>query len=150
MKISIYPSTISDAFALAQLERRCFPGDRLSLGQYRYFIRRPSAQVLTMMQSDKVIGGAVLLFRRHSAIARLYSIAIDPAFQGHGLGVELLAEVEAYAKGRRATLVRLEVRQDNQVAIQFYKKHGYLAFGEYEHYYEDGAPALRMQKILIK
>jgi ribosomal protein S18 acetylase RimI-like enzyme len=44
--------------------------------------------------------------------------------------------------------IRLEVRKDNHRAIKFYEKNGYESFGEYKNFYEDGADALRMRKML--
>lgn len=145
---SIQKSLLADAPALVQLEIRCFPGDRLSLRQYRYLINRQSALVLTMKQRGKVIGGAVVLFRKGSSKARLYSIAIDPACQGRGFGDLLLSAVEREVKSHRATSIQLEVRHDNQGAIHFYLKHGYVIVGEYAGFYEDGARAIRMYKLL--
>ena len=44
--------------------------------------------------------------------------------------------------------LRLEARTDNTAAQQLYLKRGYRSIGEVSDYYEDGAPALRLEKSL--
>jgi ribosomal-protein-alanine N-acetyltransferase len=80
--------------------------------------------------------------------ARLYSIALDPAEHGRGLGRFLLGASERAAKARGASFMRLEVRTDNASAIALYEKNGYRFFGRIEDYYEDGGAALQFEKPL--
>ncbi len=46
-----------------------------------------------------------------------------------------------------STLMRLEVRSRNRRAIALYERQGYRRFGRIEDYYEDGATALRYEKL---
>jgi ribosomal protein S18 acetylase RimI-like enzyme len=89
-----------------------------------------------------------VFFRKGSGIARLYSIAVDHAARGRGIGEALLRAVERGARARGCTRVRLEVRQDNPGAIALYEKLGYRRFGAYARFYEDGADAWRYEKPL--
>ena len=43
--------------------------------------------------------------------------------------------------------VRLEAREDNFRALRLYESAGYARFARVDGYYEDGAPALRLEKI---
>lgn len=141
-RVRIRPARAADADALAALEWRCFPGDRMSARQYRRHAASPRAVVLLAADAGGlVIGGAVVLFRAGSAKGRLYSIAVDPAARGRGLGAALLAAAEAAARRRGATSLRLEVRQDNPVAIALYEARGYRRTGARARFYEDGADA---------
>lgn len=141
-------AALLDIPALVKLEQNCFTTDRLSCIQFRRFITKQSAVVLAVKKKNKLIGSAVLLFRKNSSIARLYSIAIHPDCQGLGIAQLLYQQLEKQAIKRQVTEIRLEVRTDNSRAIQFYTKHGFIFFGEYQHFYEDAADALRMKKIL--
>jgi ribosomal protein S18 acetylase RimI-like enzyme len=53
------------------------------------------------------------------------SIAVDPQFQGAGLGKELLAETEKVALERGFAHMHLTVAADNFQAIAFYKRSGW-------------------------
>ena len=68
----------------------------------------------------------------------------------HGLGRRLLADAEAVAAGRKATVLRLEVREDNLSAIRLYERRGYRLIGSYSRYYADKADALRYEKTLAE
>ena len=85
-----------------------------------------------------------MLFRAGSATARIYSLAVDPAFRG--LGRELLAACEGEAAMRGCTPIRLEVREDNVRAINLYERMTYSRFAVSPRYYADGATALRFAK----
>jgi ribosomal protein S18 acetylase RimI-like enzyme len=61
-----------------------------------------------------------------------------------------MAACERAARKRGCETLRLEVRADNAGAIGLYEKLGYERFGRYENYYEDGAPALRFDKPLVR
>lgn len=138
-----------DVPALAALEQRCFAGDRLSARQYGRHVGSASAVVLVAPGAGgAVLGSAVLFLRAGSRVARLYSIAVDPTARGRGLGAALLGAAEAAARRRGATLLRLEVRQDNPAAIALYVARGYRRIGARADYYEDGGDAWRYQRPL--
>lgn len=133
-----------DLPALLALEAR-FPGDRLSARQFRRHLQSPSARLRVL---DDGCGYALVFVRRGSRVARLYSIAVDPAARDRGLGALLLADAEAVAEVLGATRLRLEVRVDNIAAIALYRARGYVEFGRHHAYYADGADALRFEKRL--
>ncbi|HEX2950281.1 MAG TPA: N-acetyltransferase, partial [Armatimonadota bacterium] len=57
--------------------------------------------------------------------ARILSIAVDPNFQGHGIGTGLVRCGLEYLKQQGVPFVRLEVRPDNLSAIHLYEKFGF-------------------------
>lgn len=137
-----------DITALLQLEVANFETDRLSRKQFLHFIQSQTAAVLVVEKDHMVVGAAVIMFRKNSAIARLYSIAVDPTLLGQGISQKLHERIVTLALEKGCSEIRLEVRPDNPRAIQFYRKNDYQAIGEYEAFYEDGADALRMSKSL--
>jgi ribosomal protein S18 acetylase RimI-like enzyme len=145
---AIGPAQAADAAALAALEQRCFSGDRLSLRQYRRHLRSRTAIVLAARRGPLLVGSALVFLRAGSRVARLYSIAVDPAARGAGLGDALLRAAEAAASRRKAGCLRLEVRQDNPAAIALYESRGYARIGARKGYYEDGADAWRYAREL--
>jgi ribosomal-protein-alanine N-acetyltransferase len=144
----IRTATPADVPALAALEQRCFAGDRMNARQYRRHVSSPRAVVLVARRGGVLVGSAVAFLRRGSDVVRLYSIAVDPAARGVGLGAALLAAVERRARRRGARRLRLEVRQDNPTAMALYETRGYRRIGARAGYYEDGADAWRYERVL--
>lgn len=138
----------SDLPALVALERRAFTTDHLSQRQYRHHIDNPGAAILVAVDGDALLGKALVFFRRNSTVARLYSIAVDDAARGRGLGEALLVAAERAARARGCTHLRLEVRQDNASAVRLYERLGFRRFAARKAYYEDGADAFRYDKAL--
>jgi len=142
------PARASDLDRLVAIEELAFQTDRISRRSFRAFMERKTAMLHVIEQEGEVAGYFLVLFRRNSALSRLYSIAVHPGCSGHGLGTQLLqaAEQAAFEGGR--FVLRLEVREDNPGAIALYRKHGYREWGRYLDYYEDHTDALRFEKVL--
>lgn len=146
--IRIRHATLADLPALVALERRAFTTDHLSPRQYRHHLTNPRALVLAAVDTSGLLGKAVVLFRKGSSVARLYSIAVDDAARGRGIAKALLRAVERGARTRGCTRMRLEVAQKNVGAVALYESLGYRRFGAHARFYEDGADAWRYEKIL--
>jgi len=142
------PADTRDLDALTRLEQH-FPSDRLSRAHFRYLLRHGHADIRVCEHEDGVIGNAVVLYRRGTTIARLYSFVVRPDYQRRGIARLLLQAVEAEAGVRGCREMQLEVRPDNAAAIRFYLKAGYSLAGRIESFYEDGTEALKMNKRLV-
>lgn len=148
-RAAVRPAALADVDALVRIEKSSFETDRLSARSFRYLLSKANA--LTLVASDQggvPAGYVMVLFNRGTSLARLYSIAVEPAMRGTGLGEQLLQAAEAGAREHDAACMRLEVRADDPHAQSFYRSHGYRQFAVHHHYYEDRADALRMEKSL--
>ncbi|MER8475063.1 peptidase C39 family protein [Mesorhizobium sp. M1163] len=148
MPAEIRKARASDVDDLAAIEKAVFSSDRISRRSFRQLIERDTAELLVGESDGRVAGYAVVLFRKGSGVARLYSIAVGPFFGGRGVGRLLLEEAETAAFEHGRMMLRLEVREDNPRAIQIYERSGYRKIGREPDYYEDGATALRYEKTL--
>lgn len=148
MTIRIRRARPPDLDALVALEEASFDHDRVSRAQFRRHIVSPSATVLVADERGRVLGAALLFFRRGARTARLYSIAVAHAARGQGLGAALLAAGEREARKRGYKAMRLEVRTDNAPAIALYDKHGYRRRKREPGFYENGMDAWRCWKDL--
>jgi len=144
----IRTATIDDLDGLVELEHRCFETDRLSRRSLRYMLTRANARMLVAELGGGLAGYALVLFSRGTALARLYSIAVDGAVRGHGVGRGLLEAAEAEALSRGCVSMRSEVRRDNHASLQLFRSSGYAPFEELEDYYEDHMGALRFERTL--
>lgn len=133
-----------DIERLLQLEACCFAGDRLSRRSFRRLLATDTSATLVSEH-----GYLMLLFRRSSKVARIYSIAVDPRARGRGLGRMLVERAEAVSRARHRNTVQLEVRVDNEPAIHLYESLAYRPTARVENYYEDGCAALRYRKSLM-
>lgn len=138
-----------DLLPLLELERQSFQQDRISARSFRRLIAASSAELVVAEVDSALPGYALLLFRRGSGIARLYSLAISPLARGQGLGGGLMEQVEQRARLRGCARLRLEVRVDNPAAIGLYERRGYRRFARITRYYADGGDAWRYEKPLI-
>ena len=106
------------------------------------------AAALIVAELDaRVVGYALVEFRRTSPRARLFSLA-RVADAPKGAGRALLQACEAEAQRRGCVAMRLESREDNVRALRLYESAGYARFARVEDYYADGAPAVRLEKPL--
>ncbi len=149
-QIDVRPVQLADLDALEALEKRTFDTDRLSRRSFRRWIsgEHRAFKVATV---DGVLAGYILIIlHRGTRLARLYSIAVDSQMRGRGLGRKLIEAGEKAARKAGRIDMRLEVRKDNDAAIQLYEQLGYHRFGEYEDYYEDHQDAFRYQKRILQ
>lgn len=142
-------ATLADIDALVRLENDCFQTDRLSRRSFRYMLTKAHAITLVEESEELVRGYVLVLFNEGTSLARLYSIAVDQRFRGHGIARGLVEAVEAASIEEDGVYMRLEIRRDNQASIALFRKMGYRQFGTYSDYYEDHMEALRFQKSLI-
>ena len=145
--VAIRLAQVGDLDAIEALENEAFTGDRLSRRSLLNFIRAGD-RLLVASEPDGLAGYALVTRRKGGRRARLYSIAVQAARSGRGVGRALLEAVEARALAQGCEALRLEVREDNKRAIALYERLGYRRFGRIDGYYEDGAPALRLEKSL--
>lgn len=141
-------ASLADLQSVLLLENKVFATDRMSRRTVRRFLLSPNAVVLAAEEGGRLCGAAVVLVRRTSDLARLYSIAVDPDCAGRGVGPALLAAAEAAAIARDCQYLRLEVHENNARAISLYRKAGYCEFGRHHEYYKDRGHALRFEKRL--
>ncbi len=146
----IRPAAPADLEALVALEQRCFDSDRLSRRSFQHLLTKGHAATLVAEQDGGLAGYALVLFHGQTALARLYSLAVDPAARGQGLARQLLAAAERAALAEGCAVLRLEVRADNAAAIALYRAVGYRRFATVLDYYEDHETAERMEKILTR
>jgi len=146
--IMIRTATVADLESLIAIEKSAFELDRFSRRTFRYLLSKANAETLIAEEQGKAAGYAMLLFNTGTSLARLYSLAVDPAWQGKGIGRALMQATEELAIKHGSVAMRLEVRADGAHARALYESQGYRQIGHVDDYYEDGMQALRYEKRL--
>ncbi|WP_148254250.1 GNAT family N-acetyltransferase [Aidingimonas lacisalsi] len=139
----------ADLNELYRLEVSCFDDDRFNRRQLTHLVRRAHAVTwLASNEAGHALGYAIVLFRRNSRIARLYSLCVHPAVRGEGIGRRLIESVESEVMRRQRHYLTLEVRADNRIALSLYRRMGYRLCRWLDDYYADGCAAWQMEKRL--
>ena len=137
-----------DLDALDAIERRSFARDRFPRRNLRRLLTGGAAAFLIAEEEGVAAGYAMVLFRRGGAVARLYSIAVDPAFRGMGVAAALIRSAGAVARRKGASRLRLELRPSNDAAMRLYECAGFTFFERKAGYYADGEDAIRMDLVV--
>jgi ribosomal protein S18 acetylase RimI-like enzyme len=146
MEPAIRTATDSDLPRLLELEGNSFSSDRLSRRSFQHWIKGTHGILLVAECDGSILGYGLALLHKGTRLARLYSLAVDPAARGKGIGRCLIKQLEERAAARGRLYMRMEVATGNQTAIALYESMDYRIFGVYHNYYDDHNDALRMHK----
>jgi ribosomal-protein-alanine N-acetyltransferase len=139
--------TPADAARCAELEKQLFDGD--DPWPARAFVAELEAKhnhYVAARADDKLVGygGIARLGRRRPFEYEIHTIGVDAAYQGQGIGRQLLAALLEFANGGT---VFLEVRTDNEPALSLYESAGFVRAGLRRRYYRaSGADAYTMRR----
>lgn len=131
---------------VAALDQRCF-GGLWSLDNYQRELESPNSDLIILVASSsnppikKTVVGLGCLWAILEE-AHITILAVDPSYQGQGLGKWILYELLATAQRRGLERATLEVRASNTVALHLYGKLDFRQAGLRRHYYPDGEDAL--------
>ncbi|AOS65743.1 ribosomal protein S18-alanine N-acetyltransferase [Actinoalloteichus hymeniacidonis] len=165
MSFRLLPLTEADLARCAELEAQLFPGDdpwresafraELAAGHLYLAAHRVDAGSAAAGDDAKPAAGAGTLIgyaglavvgRAPDFEAEVHTIAVDPEYQGRGVGTALLGALLDRADQVRAATF-LEVRTDNRPAIAMYERNGFEVVGLRKRYYQpSGADAHTMRR----
>lgn len=143
--IAFREATRADVDALVALEARCFDYSRMGPRSFRRLIDAPSAHVYLCEDNQRLVGYFLMLTRKNSRVWRLYSIATAPEARGTGVGRALIEYAIQTARRHKASALSLEVKTDNQAAINLYEKYDFAVTDVLPSYYDDGTDGYRMR-----
>ena len=120
MTTNIRPASLQDVVAIMEIENSTnqMPWTKnqfissMEVGHYS----------MVLQQYQKVIGFAI--YAPIIPESHLLNIAINPAYQGQGLGKKLLEKIIFQNKTIGVKVITLEVRVSNKDAINLYEKRG--------------------------
>ncbi|TRW50002.1 GNAT family N-acetyltransferase [Aliidiomarina halalkaliphila] len=134
---------------LLRIDKACFPYDAMSRRSFRRFVQHEHGHMVVLENATgQALGYAILLFRQATKLCRLYSFAVLPEAQGEGYGQQLMDYCIDQARAENCLFLRSEVRADQQRAVSFFERFGFVQLGLRTDYYDDHADALVFQKQL--
>lgn len=123
-----------DLDAVAGIENETWsPWSLASLG--REFQVRQGRQLVAESRDLRILGWCAC--RQVWPEAELLKIAVTTGERKKGVGTALLARLLGELQNQAYTSLFLEVRAQNQPALTFYKRHGFLQVGRRSRYYSE-------------
>ncbi len=152
MNIGYDELTRHDAARCAELETLLFGGD--DPWPEMAFVRELAAlhnRYVAARADDALVGyaGISRLGRQAPFEYEIHTIGVDPAYQRRGIGRALMVRLLDHAdeEAGREAAVFLEVRTDNEPAMELYRGLGFVTVGLRKRYYRaSGADAFTMRR----
>jgi [ribosomal protein S18]-alanine N-acetyltransferase len=133
-----------DLQSLAQLEQETFANDAWTVGMLREELNAPARTYLVFDDGEGSIvayGG----FWFDGDDAELMTIGVSPKFRRQGLAKQLLTSLLERSNSQGARRMILEVRVDNDPALQLYQSFHFKRLGIRKRYYQpEGIDAYTM------
>ena len=136
----------SDFQGVIEIERKAFNEHDPYLYMQFYEIY---PDTFIVAEINGFVAGYIAGFTTPEGVGRIFSLAVNPAYQKRGIGSNLLKEIINQFRNMGVLEIILEVRSDNIKAKRFYEKHGFFQFGIAEKYYNDAQNACLMKYELF-
>ncbi|MDH5807157.1 MAG: ribosomal protein S18-alanine N-acetyltransferase [Candidatus Methanomethylicaceae archaeon] len=122
--------------------------DPYPYGLLKAFLYHPGVY-LVIVEDEKIIGYSIGIIR-FKDLGHIISIAIDKDYRGKGFGKKLLKETIDNLIKMGVKKIRIEVRESNEIAINLYKKFGFIEKEKIKEYYPNGESAIVMFLDVVK
>jgi uncharacterized protein len=144
--LAIRAARVDDLAACARIERASFDAYQLDERRLKHLLRTPRAICRVAERDGAVVAHAIALVSRYwgTAFGRIYTIAVDSAMRGHGIGRELLADAMAQFVAAGVKRVVLEVERTNFAAVRLYERSGFSPVEVLPDFYGPGRDGVRM------
>ncbi|MFH2036586.1 MAG: ribosomal protein S18-alanine N-acetyltransferase, partial [Candidatus Zixiibacteriota bacterium] len=131
--VNIRPMKSSELTTITLMEAQIFT-DAWPQSAFIEFLEDSQNGILVAECNGLITGYAVYIFEMGEA--HLANIAVAPEFRGKNIAKRLLNRILDIAKEAGCVNIFLDVRQSNAVAIEFYRKFGFLELYERPGYYQ--------------
>jgi ribosomal-protein-alanine N-acetyltransferase len=141
--VTLRPAERADLLSVYRIERTCFP-QPWPFSAFESFLDEPG--FLVAVDGGIVVGYVIADVTPNFGrdIGHVKDLAVHPDARGRGLGRHLLDRALGVLVADGATVVKLEVRESNEVATSLYRDVGFEPARRVTGYYEDGEDALVM------
>ena len=92
-------------------------------------------KIISVKIENNITAGYVIVFNNSDSL-EIMKIGVNPEYRQKGIGTILINEIKKSRMG-----IFLEVRENNIIAIEFYKKNGFKEAGKRKNYYRDTGEA---------
>ena len=145
MELTFLPLQDEHLDKIIEIENLSFP-QPWSRGMFEREISLPISNFFAALSGSLVIGYGG--FWRVEDEAHLINLAVHPRYRSNGCGRKILEFLVGIMESQGLKKVLLEVRKNNQPAVQLYESFGFKTVGIREKYYNNTEDAVLMEKIL--
>ena len=146
--VSIRPAVSADAKRMWEIDQLCFDPDIAYPMDFIYYhllvLRDPAFCAF----DGETMAGFVLTALEKRGGGCIVTIDIMEPYRRRGLGARLIGLAEQALTGRGARKIVLQVAVENEAAIAFYEKNGYVRGRQLKNYYGKKKDAWRYEKRL--
>lgn len=135
---------------LVSYDRELFPYSPWSSAQFKEeFAGIPATRFFLVAEDEnQVVGYAGCFCPGEGVEADILTVGVISSHRGRGIAKEFIAQMEQWARERKASAMMLEVKVDNVEAISLYSSLGYLKISIRMDYFGPGLDAQVMRKVL--
>ena len=143
---------INDCIGLSELNKQCLP---IYYTPIEFFMMALSLQyiVFVVEYEGKIVGYMVGEFHLNDKNYHILSIGVDKLHRSKGIGEKVISELINLVKSQIDNIT-LYVHVENEKAVKFYEKEGFMIVETIKNYYQgslkaNSQDAHRMKKILV-
>lgn len=122
--LALRPAVLTDWPRLRRIAHGLFP--ELSDADISHLLRHHHGGTGVACAGADIVGYYQIQPGRESGVAWLNYLGVVPAWRGRGVAAELLCMSERHGSACGFALLALDVLRDNERALRFYRRHGYL------------------------
>ena len=135
-----------DMFSVIKLASDTLP-ERYNPSLFNYFYETFPQGVIVAEIAHKIIG-FIIGVKINPENAKILMLSISEDYRKQKIGSMLLTKFLNEIKIEHVQHIDLEVRIDNEKAIKFYQKHGFIISQKIIEFYQNGEDAYTMSKDL--
>lgn len=124
--------TLQDVASVYQLSADCF-SEPWSLESIRQEVTNPVASYFVVEQEGEIVGYSGLWHVLDEG--EVINIAVSQQKRRQGIGAMLLEKLIEKARSCQVSVIHLEVRQGNEMAINLYRRYGFKEIAIRKGYY---------------
>lgn len=139
-----------DLNRLYEIEKECFDEEAFTREQISQLLDDYNTVSLVARVGGKIVGFVIgmIYVDKKALYGHVLTVDVVPSYRRRGFGRLLMNEIEKIFAMKSVEGSYLEVREDNEPAIQLYLQLGYRIIGKLDHYYGK-AHGICLKKTLI-
>jgi [ribosomal protein S18]-alanine N-acetyltransferase len=137
----------TDIGAVTRISAEASGAARWTEESYREALKWPGIVAMVRAEDAEVIG--FILGRQVADEGEILNLAVSPARRRRGEGAALLGAALSEFRARRVRRLFLEVRESNETAMAFYRRHGFSKTGRRTGYYREPDEAAVLMEMIL-
>lgn len=132
-----------DTFSVIKLASQTLT-ERYNPSLFTYFYETNPEGFIVATLNHKIIG-FIIGIKINNQKTKILMISVLPRYQKQKIGTKILEEFIKRTQKEKIKTIELEVRTDNNKAINFYEKYGFKKIIKIKQFYQNGKSAYTMQ-----